>query len=223
MPRLLERLAPVRQNRVLAALAALSLLFLCLSLLAHHPALAAWDRQVTLWLQACRSSALDRLVIAVTRLGDFRWLAALCLGVAAALLRGGRPWGALLCAATLLVFPLNGLLKHWVGRPRPAGDAITILLPAVGLSFPSGHAMSAAVVYGCVGLMAWLHLTRPLARWTALLGCTFLALAVGLSRVYLGVHWFSDVLGGWVAGLLLLLLLAQLHRRLAKPEMPPSN
>jgi undecaprenyl-diphosphatase len=216
-------LARVRQHRAVAFLVVLTALFLGLSLLAHDPRLAEEDRHVTLWLQAFRTPALDRVAVAVTHLGDFGWLAAVTAGMAALLLCAGRRWAALLGVGTLLVFPLNSMLKEWVDRPRPGADVVEVLLPALGLSFPSGHAMSAAVVYGFLGLMAWLHLARPVARWLGLLASAFLAALVGLSRVYLGVHWFSDVLGGWTAGLLLLLLLAMLYRRLTRPEPRPPD
>ena len=94
---------------------------------------------------------------------------------------------------------LNELLKAWFQRPRPT----SALLYQLGLSFPSGHAMMSTAFYGC---LAWL-LHREYGRWgwaTVLL--TWAGL-IGLTRVYLHVHYFTDVLAGFAGGVGWLLLL----------------
>lgn len=80
-------------------------------------------------------------------------------------------------------------VKLAFGRARP--DAEWQLVRELKLSFPSGHALGAAVTFPLFGLLA--------GRWLVWAGVA-LALAIGLSRVFLGVHWFSDVLGGWLLG-----------------------
>jgi undecaprenyl-diphosphatase len=105
----------------------------------------------------------------------------------------------LLLGATLGGRLLNMLLKDLFGRPRP--DFALRLTDVNSPSFPSGHAMDSAVIYlTLAALLA--RLVTPLALKLYFIGlAAILTFAVGLSRVYLGVHYPSDVLAGWTAGL----------------------
>lgn len=93
---------------------------------------------------------------------------------------------------------LSTLLKTGFDRPRP--DIVTHGSLVYTASFPSGHSMLSAVVYLTgAALLATVHQTRSLRIY--LIGCAVLTtLLVGISRIYLGVHWPSDVLAGWAAG-----------------------
>ncbi|HWQ61496.1 MAG TPA: phosphatase PAP2 family protein, partial [Negativicutes bacterium] len=92
---------------------------------------------------------------------------------------------------------LNFLLKHLFERARP--DMFTVI-SVTGYSFPSGHAMVSLCFYGMVAYLLCRHLPR-LAPQLLVYGLTAaLVTAVGFSRIYLGVHYPSDVLGGYIAG-----------------------
>jgi undecaprenyl-diphosphatase len=93
----------------------------------------------------------------------------------------------------------NQLLKTHFHRARPA----TALLPQLGLSFPSGHAMIGMALYGCLAWLLWRHGRHP--AWAVLL--LGWAVLIGLTRIYLQVHYATDVLAGFAAGLLWLILL----------------
>jgi undecaprenyl-diphosphatase len=218
-----RQLARIRENRAIGFLAVLSILFLALSLAAHTPELLRLDRGVTLLLQRARSPWLDQAAVGCTFLGNGATLVIAGLLAAVLFLAIRRPWAALLCAATLLGLPLNMWIKELIGRVRPDETLVSVVLPAVGLSFPSGHAMVSLLFYGYLALMAWIHLRHRVWRrfWT--LGFALIALCISVSRVYLGVHWFSDVIGGWTAGLLLLLLLAEIYKVAAVRELAPSG
>lgn len=107
-------------------------------------------------------------------------------------------------ALTLLLamgggWALNELLKAWFHRPRPS----SALLFQLGLSFPSGHAMMSMAFYGCLaGLLG-----REYGRWGWAAVLVVWALLIGLTRVYLHVHYFTDVLAGFAGGIGWLLLL----------------
>lgn len=106
---------------------------------------------------------------------------------------------ALTAAATTLGGALMSmLLKQWFTRPRPA--VVPHLREVLSFSFPSGHTMGAAVVYLTLGVMFMKSFRSRRAKAFSLSLAVFLTLAVGISRVYLGVHYPSDVLGGWIAG-----------------------
>jgi undecaprenyl-diphosphatase len=93
---------------------------------------------------------------------------------------------------------LSSLLKIGIERPRP--DLVPPLALETSLSFPSGHAMLSAITYLTLGALAARFSARRATRVYVLALAVLVTLMVGVSRVYLGVHWPSDVLAGWCAG-----------------------
>ena len=142
-----------------------------------------------------RSAAVDAVKV-LTELGAFPTVATLVFGVAVALaLRRRVAELAGLVAAAVLIYAGVQLLKSGVDRPRPAGP----LTSTEGPSFPSGHAAYSTLWLG-VALVA-ARVTPGLARRAALAGAGLaIAVAVGLSRIYLRAHYWSDVAGGWGLG-----------------------
>lgn len=90
------------------------------------------------------------------------------------------------------------ILKAGFGRLRP--DALFAELVAPGLSFPSGHAGISAIVFLTLGALLASSRTHPAERIYILVAAALMTLLVGVSRVALGVHWATDVLGGWAFG-----------------------
>jgi undecaprenyl-diphosphatase len=209
---------PFPGEQAILWLVALSACFAGLSILVHAPPLARLDRRITRWIQRGHGPRLDRLGRAATLLGNTEVLIATGAAAAAGFVLTARPWAALLSAAALLGMPIAGGIKRLVRRPRPASEIARIVLPVVGLSFPSGHAMSTLMFYGFVAHVIALHHPGPGGRLAA--GTlAALVLAVGLSRVYLGAHWFSDVIGGWAGGSCFLLLESILYQSLGAAEL----
>lgn len=93
---------------------------------------------------------------------------------------------------------LSAALKIGIARPRP--DIVPHLVEVSDLSFPSGHAMLSAVTYLTLGALLSRAETSRITRLYTIGVAIFLTLIVGLSRIYLGVHYPTDVLGGWCAG-----------------------
>ncbi|HVF76171.1 MAG TPA: phosphatase PAP2 family protein [Acidimicrobiales bacterium] len=112
--------------------------------------------------------------------------------------RGRHRLGTFLVVTTVGGALLNSVVKLAVARPRPVVDHV--VATAFGKSFPSGHAMSSTVVYGAV-LVALLPMVPPRRRRFVVAAAVVVVLAVGTSRLLLGVHFLSDVVGGYVLGL----------------------
>jgi undecaprenyl-diphosphatase len=154
-----------------------------------------------LLLQAAemRHPIFTRLMLFITWLGDPLFLTGL-LAVVGVWLLVRRWWSAVLyiVLAGGGVGVLNILIKQSYQRPRP--NMVPMLLDPSGFSFPSGHTMGATGAYGAL-LVIGLYLL-PRRRWQAALALLIglLVLLIGSSRVYLGVHYPTDVLGGWLAG-----------------------
>ncbi|WP_169303344.1 phosphatase PAP2 family protein [Pedobacter cryophilus] len=102
----------------------------------------------------------------------------------------------------ILASGLNILLKGFVARPRPFEDS---LVYASFYSFPSGHAMSAMVFYGFLIHIVFSLEIKPFLKYLFTLIFVFISFIIGLSRIYLGVHYASDILGGYFAGLIWLM------------------
>ena len=160
-------------------------------------------------VQDWRTPAGTALFQALTRLG---WLplAVALVAVTAVLLLLWRRWAAaalLLLAA--LPMALAPLLKLPVGRPRPDYGEIESL--TLSLSFPSGHASFAALFGGFLIYLVWQHCGPGWRRYGLTGGLLLLILLVGFSRLYLGVHWPSDVVGGYLYGGVALALAVRLR------------
>lgn len=136
---------------------------------------------------------------AISFLGKPVFFYVLCTPIALLLVLRGRARLAVYLVTTSLVAGVTNLaVKAAVSRPRPSLD--DPVATASGQSFPSGHAMSATAVYGAL-LLIFLPAVSPRWRRTAVAAVVGLVLAIGATRLALGVHYISDVLGGFVLGL----------------------
>ena len=116
------------------------------------------------------------------------------------LLLDRRPRQALLVVATASSAAIGlTLLKQAIGRERPS--IVEHIEVVGGLSFPSGHTLIAAVLYPTLGILVASNLRDRTLKVFVFVVAALLALVVGFSRVYIGVHYPSDVLGGWMLGL----------------------
>jgi membrane protein DedA with SNARE-associated domain/membrane-associated phospholipid phosphatase len=165
----------------------------------HHDPLTQFDLTVADLLHQHPSPALTEIAKGVTLLGSPAVIAAWALiAVVVLVVRKELVTAGGLAAALLGGGLLDGVLKRVFHRPRPTWDVP--IITAQGFSFPSGHAMGSLVAYGMLAYLAWRALDHPRAR-VALAACTVvLVLLIGLSRMYLGVHYFSDVVAGYAAG-----------------------
>jgi membrane-associated phospholipid phosphatase len=210
----IERRTAHRAAAWLFAVATPLVVFCALAAQAHRQIVPGYDQHAMRWVVAHQYSSLSALADGFSRVAGAWVLTPVVLTLTLALFVARR-WRHALLLALAMSFEaaLDGLLKHIVGRPRPALFEV-LLHKAPGFGFPSGHAMAAGAFAGALVAICW----RTPWRWpVAALGFMF-ALGVGASRVYIGVHYPSDVVGGWLAACVLVSTLCLLVAPSAEEE-----
>ena len=156
-----------------------------------------FDQPVMLWLQRHHTPRTTRIVRAVTELGGVTAVPLFALATSGYLVsvRGSRRPAALLTVSLVGSTIINSVLKVLYRRDRPT--FFTHIVQEKSFSFPSGHAMASAALAGCTCVLAW---PTP---WRApvIAGSAVYIPAVGVTRMYLGVHFPSDILAGWCVSL----------------------
>lgn len=207
----------LRHTSLLTAGACLALL---VGLMLSWPHLSPLDQGLLSLVQEHRAPALDTLMVLITRLGDLTTQLAAALLLCLALL-ATRQWRTLcLAIGTLLGTALaNSALKAFFARSRPD----VLLEPLSSFSFPSGHSSAALAFFLLLGVLAGRG-QPPRMRLTWLLLASFPAAAIAGSRVYLGVHWPSDIIAGAIlAACICALSLTLVQWRTALPALPKKT
>lgn len=155
-----------------------------------------WDEQILQQVHAGASPRTDFVVYWATKICYWLTLPIL-LGAIIFLRHLKNAVGAAYFALTVFgAWIMDVIVKIFFGRARP--DLWTSILPETSFSFPSGHSMVSTALAFAVVVLLW----NTRWRWIALILAPPFVFLVGLSRIYLGVHYPSDVLGGWSAGLI---------------------
>lgn len=194
---------------LLGMLCALFFIFLTLSVRMKATWVIGLNSPLFHLLQSIRISPLDIFFTLISLFGSPIVMGILCVGLCAALLlkkqyrEFSHFFGAFLFAAIS-----GALIKHWVHSPRPSGF-ITI---DPSLSYPSGHSLMSLVVLGLFAYFATRYLER---KWHGIVYSCAISFMVldAFSRIYIGAHWFTDVLGAWLLGLTIIFLTLVSYRR----------
>jgi undecaprenyl-diphosphatase len=176
-------------------------LFLVIALaIALSTPLAAVDANAEMWLHVRATTLGSNAMAAVSFLGAPTTLTIVAVAGSLLLLyRRRRSEAATLSIVVLGGNFLNFCLKHLIQRGRPVFDDPIFSLPTY--SFPSGHAMASTVFYGLLSIYALAHARQRYAAYIAAAGAVFMVALVSFSRVYLGLHYLSDVMGGIAEGI----------------------
>lgn len=187
----------IREERLLLLLAATCLVigyvFTKVGSLVLEGGVAGVDSSIRHWVLEHRSPALVALFRVLTQLGAKEALIPLGALVGWRLFRHNKGWIALLVYASLASAEFAGMMKRDLQLMRPVGGIVA----AMGFSFPSGHAAGSSAVAIVLSYIA--VRTRVAPRLITSVSALVVIL-VGFSRVYLDLHWASDVLGGWLVG-----------------------
>lgn len=137
----------------------------------------------------------------ITFLCDVKFVIILCLVLFVVIKNKGYP--ITLSLNVLGVAGLNQIVKYVFARERPIGIS---LIEETGYSFPSGHAMTSMAFYGYVIYLLYKNIQNKWIKWVSITVVALVILLIGSSRIYLGVHYASDVLGGYILALIYLIL-----------------
>lgn len=177
-----------------------------------------FDNTVRAWIVAHQTPVLYKIALVFTWIGSPPVMVLIAIGAGWWFYRrGGRSKAGVVVAAPAVGGLLSGVIKALYGRARPAGAA---LLNEHTHSFPSGHAATSAAVV--VTLCYVLARERIISWQTAIVVGAAVPLIVGLTRLYLDVHWTTDVVGGWAVGLFVAAMSAALYEHLRK-SAPPNE
>jgi undecaprenyl-diphosphatase len=200
---------PTMNGRGLYVLLATAVAF---SLLARFYESFPGDVSLIRWVQTWQHPVTTAFMKAVSVIGT-SWI---LIGLAGATVlglfvahqrRGGRSSECLAAAGALVIMVLCPILQIPIDRSRPPADLAGLNEQIGGLSFPSGHSYQSFVLFGFLIYLTAILISRTWLRRSVQAFLAFLILAIGVSRVYLGAHWPSDVLGAYLLGGSLLALL----------------
>jgi membrane-associated phospholipid phosphatase len=187
-------------------------IFLALSREVFDQDAATFDAGAFRWTRQLFGPERQQWVQGVTFLASRNFITVVGLLLVAWLLlvRRHRWYSLLVPVVALGSITLNLVLKQFYHRPRP----LLPLVSARGLSFPSGHAMISASFYGLLIYLVQVHVRSTILRWSLTIGLVTLIILIGLTRVYLRVHYATDVLAGFTAGLVWLIVAIPLLKQL---------
>jgi undecaprenyl-diphosphatase len=197
---------------VIIAITVPAFLFIMLAEEVIRKKLAAFDSTIYDCISGYISPNMTAVMKAISYAGSAQVLIAIAVLSIFFLRKRGKYflYSKLICANLTLTWLLNTLFKALFQRERPD---ILRLAEASGYSFPSGHSMTSLSFYGLIIYLCIKLIRNPTRRFISVVFLSGLILAIGMSRVYLGVHYASDVLAGFSAGLAWLALFITLSGR----------
>jgi membrane-associated phospholipid phosphatase len=183
-----------------------------LSLLAYQIPYLSFDPPITLALQSYRAVWFFTLMV-ISSWPGYMPQAVILVGVLVVLIYFlGYRWEALIALLSVISSTvLNLIVKLVVHQPRPQPDLVHVVKKLSSYSYPSGHVMFFMGFYAILWYLSYKVLQPSWYRTFLLVLFGAMVVLVGVSRIYLGEHWFSDVLGGYILGSVVLILMIRLY------------
>ncbi|MDP6771408.1 MAG: phosphatase PAP2 family protein [Anaerolineales bacterium] len=171
------------------------------------------DLVLTNAFQSIQFPFLELLMESVSYLGDGLIALLFVLLIAGIFLLQNLRIESIVIFSSLIAAGLNYIVKLAVDRPRPVDDLVIVAHQTDTASFPSGHVVYSFVLFGLLYCLAPRLASGKWGIWAIRLVSILMAVLIGLSRIYLGVHWPSDVIGGLVFGFIYLMIALAFYRR----------
>lgn len=152
----------------------------------------SFDMKVYSIISKAITTSTTEVMKVITEMASAGVLAGLCVTILVFI--KNKKYGLIISVNILISTILNLVLKNIFDRPRPEGYR---LIEETGFSFPSGHSMASMAFYGLIIYLIFKKVKNNYIKWISITLLSILILAVGISRIYLGVHYASDVLGGF--------------------------
>ncbi|MEW6126389.1 MAG: phosphatase PAP2 family protein [Acidobacteriota bacterium] len=171
-----------------------------------------WDLRIENFVQTISLPGFRELMLFLTLLGN-GWTPYLTVIIASIFLRmlKRKPEAFICLVGVSAIATVNQLMKIVIGRPRPSGELVNVFSGVDHHSFPSGHTIFFTVFFGFLLFLTYVFRLRPVYRWILTLLFGGMIALIGLSRVYLGAHWPSDVIGGYIVGSLWLAVMIRVY------------
>ncbi len=189
------------RKHAIIILGIISLGFIFLSILVFIFPNPWLDSKFSEEIQEHHNDSIDSFMKGISWFGSFWVSISLVLGGALLLFIFKKKRESVYCSATLLIGIITYLIKTLINRPRPNSSLVRVIVNYQHLSFPSGHVSFYIAFFGFIAFLFYHHkwLSKFMRNLLIFL-CLFLILTVPISRIYLGAHWFTDVLGGFMLG-----------------------
>ncbi|MET3115011.1 membrane-associated phospholipid phosphatase [Pedobacter sp. CG_S7] len=172
------------------------------------------DKWFSLEIQENSSPLFDVMMTAISTPGYMKVTIPLVIGMAAIFLFFKKTRQSLFIALTLLSGLFSSVVKYFVNRPRPAKDLVRIIEITRQQSFPSGHVTFYTVFFGfLIFLMYSIKEIPQILRLSVATISALFIMMISISRIYLGAHWLTDVLGGYFLGSIVLYSLVYLYKK----------
>ncbi len=174
---------------------------------------AAFDDAVRFFFYDMRSGALTSAAKAITYLGNWQSVTVLCIILL--IIKPTRvKYGVPVSAGAIFVTVLNKIIKNLVLRERP--DQIYHLIKQGGYSFSSGHSITSMFVFGILIYLVRVNMQNRTAANVLTVILAVPMVCIGLSRIYLGVHYPTDVLAGWALGVAVMMIVIEISDRISR-------
>ena len=185
----------------------LGLVFVVWTVLVVTGLTTGFDNYMYNLIRSLECNFFDKFFVLITKLGNVSVIIGVVL-VLSLLFRNRHSIMFILLTITSAV--TNKVIKHIILRERP--DVLKLIKQG-GYSYPSGHSMIAVAVYGYLLYLAFTKIKNRILKWVCSIILFILILSIGISRVYVGVHYASDVLGGFTLALMEVILIVNISKK----------